>query len=197
MRYSNTPLKTSNQSISLITYSFCTHLYMLYSTSRAARSHGDSLNFYTMRVRDLPHESHVKSFHAAPIRWIQRWIRLGVRESEQHSLRSGTMMSLPPTRRTGPGVQCTLSERLSLTPRKPNAPYVRPPPRYPTDANAAATRPGGGRGRTSESQRDDVYQKILDEVRRVHDEQKSMPEEVRTSQLVPKLEYKKLTDQLK
>ena len=151
-----------------------------------------------MRARDLPHESHVKSLHAAPIRWIQRWIRLGVRESEQHSLRSSTTTSLPPPRRTSPGVQRTLSEHLPLTPRNLNAPCVRLPPRYPTDANATATRPGGGRGRTSESQRDDVSQKILDKVRRVHDEQKSMPEEVRTSQLVPKLEeYKKLTDQLK
>ena len=131
------------------------------------------------------------------MRWIQTWRAW---ESEQHSLRSSTTMSLPPPRRTGPGVQHTLSERLPLTPRNPNAPYVRPPPRYPTDANAAATRPGGGPGRTSESQNDDVSQKILDEVRRVRDEQKCMREEVRrTSQLVSKLEeeYKKLTDQLK
>ena len=112
-------------------------------------------------------------------------------------------MSLPPLRGSGSGVLRTPSNRLPLVPRNSSAPYVRPPPRNPSDSSHGnGHRPGGGAGnsgRPKESLNGDICQKLLDEMRWGREEQKGIREDLRRmSQLVTRLEenYQKLSDQI-
>lgn len=107
-----------------------------------------------------------------------------------------------------PAALSSRPERISMTPRTPNTPYVRPqfptsggtrpptgPGSQPADGNSQARQQLGDARGTLEMQ-----QKIFDEVRRGREERRSIREEIRkVAQQVSKLEeqQKKLMEMAK